>query len=119
MPTTADWIQVGVVSGQTLAIVILVVVTFWYARSTKRIQEATREQAQASQQLAQQAEKQLHHSFRPIVKFTTHPSDPMYLGVQNIGPGPALNLRCYVEVLLPGNQKKVSLCWSPTFTIRC
>ena len=93
---------------QIFTLIVLVVVTFWYAISTHRMNRsaneqanAIREQAETSKQALQVAVSAQKNAFLPIIKIETsniqvHTSDSgthiVEVGMKNIGNGPALHL---------------------------
>ena len=70
-------------------------------RTTTQIADATKRQTDATQQLAEQARRQLAAACRPILRFTKGvvPDSPN-LEVENIGSGPAVNVKSWVEAHL-------------------
>ncbi|MBI4299165.1 MAG: hypothetical protein HY666_05330 [Chloroflexi bacterium] len=89
---------------QATLVITLVLVTILYAWHTGQLATEAKKQAEATQELARQAQRQLHANFRPIIVFTPVPSldgislAVISLSVENIGAGPALNLRCRVKI---------------------
>ena len=80
----------------------LVTITAVSVNATVRIASRATNQAQATQALAESAQRQLHSGFRPIVRFPARVQlKPVaVLDVENSGLGPALNVRCWLEIKL-------------------
>ncbi len=103
----------GVRRGIEIAILLaLVTITAVSVNATVRIASRAADQAQATQALAESAQQQLHSGLKPIVRFRspvklTPTAD---LDAENVGVGPAINLKCWLEVKLPrgGTQLKNS-----------
>ena len=96
---------------QILTLAVLVAVTFWYAISTHRINSSTDEQATAIREQADTSRRALEvaldaekNAVIPIVKLSIGSTSTGAVGVEqvgatctNIGRGPALNLRMWLE----------------------
>ncbi|MCY4652599.1 MAG: hypothetical protein OXC95_05480 [Dehalococcoidia bacterium] len=92
---------------QIVTLVVLVIVTAWYAYSTHRIHRATtdqvaaaKEQAEASRRAVEVALDTEKNTVLPIVKLEWRSSvggDRVTVAFINIGRGPALNLRAWLR----------------------
>ena len=90
---------------EVLALITLVIITGTYAISSNRLADSAKEQAESSRELAKQSERQLRSTFRPILSFA-HEVDlrPARLEVENIGLGPATNVKCWLEITFPNSE---------------
>ena len=86
--TLSESIQVG-------TLFLLISVTTWYAISTRRIQRAAVDQAEATQSAVQVALDSERNAVMPIVELKIVNGSPRSLTIvcRNVGNGPALNLR--------------------------
>jgi hypothetical protein len=66
----------------------------WYLFETRRIRIATRDQVDRSQELVRAAAQQLETQIRPALVVYR---DSYFVGLVNVGNGPALNLRTHEE----------------------
>ena len=95
---------------QILALIILAAVTLWYAISTHRINKSANEQAIAIREQAETSRRALQvaldaekNAVLPVVTLTTGGSSSGSLVTEvnangsNIGSGPAMNLRIWLE----------------------
>ncbi|MFQ5924841.1 MAG: hypothetical protein ACE5IE_02460 [Dehalococcoidia bacterium] len=88
--TVTDWVQ-------AIAIVLLVIVTGIYAWRTFAISKGTEKQAEASTKMAEEMREQRHDAVRPVVRIEAQDSRKINISCTNVGTGPALNLRCWIE----------------------
>ncbi len=105
--TIVGYLTIVNASANILLLVILIEVTAWYAKETQDIANATKTQAEATATLAKEAEQQLRQSVRPIIRFRNDSFPALHgqnLVVHNIGLGPALNLKCWIEITQPGGS---------------
>jgi hypothetical protein len=87
----------GIVNVVVLA--VLVSVTYWYAKQTNAIAEATRRQADASMQMAEEMKAARFAALRPIIAIRwvgSRPGKEISISFTNIGSGPGLNLSFYL-----------------------
>ena len=89
---------------QAITLIVLVVVTVSYAKSTHKIYKATSEQVHATQEAVRVAVDSERNSFAPIVELTLYNDNPQYIGhedipifYKNVGKGPALNLVLWIN----------------------
>lgn len=103
----ADRLQIVLAFGNLLVIAILAGVTLWYAKSTNDIANATQTQAEATRDQARVVARQLAQGVRPIIRFgfdSLAALDRFNFVIRNIGIGPALNVRCWVQYQQPGGS---------------
>ena len=90
---------------QILTLVVLVIVTAWYAISTHRINNATTKQASVIAEQAKISERALQvaleaerNSALPVIELVDHQSvDSIQVEAKNLGRGPALNIIICLE----------------------
>lgn len=98
--TRGEWLQVGLTLANLVIVAALAAITLWYAASTQRIAQATIEQSQGVRAQADLLNRQLVQGVRPIIRFTfdyIQQLDGSNLVIRNIGVGPALNTKCWVQ----------------------
>lgn len=113
---------------QAIAMVVLVVITCFYAVSTNRIAKATEKSVETTEKMIKQVEKDRVYRIRPIVvplPGYRHSKDSvgvheMTFEITNIGTGPALNLEAECVLanfrmkgtlpgLAPGDHQEIKL----------
>ena len=90
----------------------LVFVTAYYAYSTRRILDATKEQSTIA---TKQAEIMLEGQFQaeaPVMKLRTENATNIRIEVENIGKGPALNVKCWIDDPQQLDLQNNQLCWA-------
>ncbi len=70
------------------------------AVATQALASQTERQVTSTRRLAKNAERQLQSALRPILRFKDNVTlaEEMKLEVSNLGSGPAINIKCWVEV---------------------
>ena len=106
-----DWLNTNSGAVQAIAIVVLVGVTWWYAKQTKRIAEATNQQVKATKEQAdasvKMAEETMLIQTRPFVEALIEGPGPikspdgsvaegLSVDLSNGGNGPAAEARIYL-----------------------
>lgn len=86
---------------QSITLILLVIVTISYAKSTHKNYKATSEQVSATMEAVRVAVDSERNSFAPIVELTQESNDPRFgegisIICTNVGKGPALNLVIWV-----------------------
>lgn len=101
MPTTADWLQVGIALVNLLILSGLVWITRDYVRQTHAIAESAREQAQASAAMAAEMQEQRLAGLQPLivqeVKGAATPDSSITITIANLGAGPAIELDIFLQ----------------------
>lgn len=101
---------------QVITLLLVLLVTFWYAHSTDRINRATSEQVDATRDQVETSQRALQHAFDaeknavlPVVKFQEFGRSGTGIRIRcsNVGKGPALNLRLWIEFQIPGDPESM------------
>lgn len=89
---------------EIMILLALAIVTGIYARQTKIIADVTKQQAidiekqaTASVKMAEEMREQRYSSARPVIEIEARGTKVVDISCTNIGVGPALNLRCWIE----------------------
>ena len=93
---TAATIQAVASAVNAVLVLVLIGVTVFYVRATKRIATQTKQQAEASVRMAEEMKETRELSYRPVLVLWSvpHEANESYISVniQNIGNGPAGNV---------------------------
>lgn len=93
-----QWSGVADLDVENLSVVALVIVTFVYAVSTDRIADETSKQSENSERQIQVLKDQQHNAVAPVVDLqSASGANDIEVHLVNVGMGPALNLRCWIE----------------------
>jgi hypothetical protein len=88
--TTSDWALISVAAVQAAAMIVLVCVTIYYAVQTRKM----------AKEMKKQAEIALNGQFNavaPVIELDGEGRKIIWIGWRNVGTGPALNFRCWIE----------------------
>jgi hypothetical protein len=94
---SSEWVIALAAVGNLIVIAVLALVTHRYASETKRIAEATRDQAKATDRMAREMEVARYAAAKPIIKldvrrFGSTPRPNLDSMLRNVGVGPAMSV---------------------------